>query len=109
MVGKGKKTTALLSAYYVPGTVLSALHMLSIKVKSQGRFWETKVVGSEQYLLKIYLTAAGLTEVSSRAGAAGIPQRAHMFVQREQKSKGRGTTRGPHKGQGDREEETKAC
>lgn len=78
MVGKGKKTMALLSAYYVPGTVLSALHMLSIKVKSQGRFWKTNVVGSEQYLLKIYLTAAGLTEVSSRAGATGIPQRAHV-------------------------------
>ena len=58
-VRKRRKTMALLSACYVPGTVLSALHMLSIKVKSQGRFWKTKVARSERYLPKIYLTAAG--------------------------------------------------
>ena len=59
MVGKRRKTTALLSTYYVPGTVLSPLHMLSVKVKSRGRFWKRKVVESEGYFLKIYLTAAG--------------------------------------------------
>lgn len=50
---------ALLSTYYVPGTVLSALHMLSVKVKNLGRFWKRKVVGSERHFPKIYLTTAG--------------------------------------------------
>ena len=47
MMVRKRKIMALLSTYYVLGTVLSAFHMLSIKARIRGRFWNSRVVGSE--------------------------------------------------------------